>query len=106
LLAGKSASWRPFNFVSGHGLSEEVITREATPVIILDGAYSCRPELADIVDLSVLIEMSDDKQRRQRLLVREGADFMASWHNQWDAAEDYYFSQVAPRSRFDLIITI
>lgn len=80
--------------------------RKPAAVIILDGAYSCRPELADIVDLSVLIEMSDDKLRRERLLKREGQDFMTSWHLRWDAAEDHYFTQVVHRSRFDLILTI
>jgi uridine kinase len=105
LLAGLPASWHPFNFISGFGLSEELIHRKPAPIIILDGAYSCRPELADIVDLSVLIELSDDKLRRQRLLAREGHDFMASWHERWDAAEDHYFTQVVPRSMFDLVIT-
>lgn len=104
LLAGKPASWHPFNFISGIGLSKEVIECKPAPVIILDGAYSCRPELADIVDFSVLIEMSDDPLRRQRLLVREGHDFMESWHKRWDTAEDHYFTQVAHRSMFDLII--
>lgn len=106
LLAGRPTSWHPFNFISGIGLSENVIQRNPAALIILDGAYSCRPELADIVDLSVLIEMTDDNLRRQRLLAREGHDFMASWHERWDAAEDHYFTQVVPRSRFDLIITI
>ena len=106
LLAGQPASWHPFNFISGIGLSEEVIQHKPAPVIILDGAYSCRPELADIVDLSILIELSDDKLRRQRLLAREGHDFMASWHERWDAAEDHYFAQVVPRSMFDLVITV
>jgi uridine kinase len=106
LLAGKSASWHPFNFISGVGLSDAVIQCKSAPVIILDGAYSFRPELADIVDLSVLIEMSDDKLRRERLLTREGRDFMESWHQRWDTAEDHYFTKVVPRSVFDLIVTI
>jgi uridine kinase len=83
-----------------------VIQREPAALIILDGAYSCRPELADLVDFSVLIEMSDDKLRRRRLLAREGHDFMTTWHKRWDAAEDHYFTQVVPRSMFDLIITV
>lgn len=83
-----------------------MIQRNPASVIILDGAYSCRPELADIVDFSVLIEMSDDKLRRRRLLAREGHDFMTAWHKRWDAAEDHYFTQVAHCSMFDLVITI
>ena len=44
LLAGISASWHPFNFSTGIGLSEKLIRCEAAPVIVLDGAYSCRPQ--------------------------------------------------------------
>jgi uridine kinase len=105
LLAGKTASWHPFNFISGIGLSEEVIQHAPAPIIILDGAYSFRPELADIVDFSVLIEMADDQLRRERLLTREGHDFMESWHKCWDIAEDHYFTQVVPRCVFDLFLT-
>jgi uridine kinase len=106
LLAGKPASWHPFNFISGVGLSQEVISCKPAPVIILDGAYSCRPELADLVDCKVLIEVSDDTLRRQRLLAREGKDFMESWHKRWDAAENHYFTQVVPRGVFDLILIV
>ncbi len=106
LLAGRPAAWHPFNFATGIGLSSEVIQCKSAPVIILDGAYSCRPELADIVDFSVLIEMADDHLRRKRLLTREGRDFMEAWHKRWDAAEDHYFTQVASRRLFDLIVQI
>jgi uridine kinase len=74
-------------------------------VIILDGAYSARPELADIIDVSVLIEVSD-RLRRERLRVREGEAFMKKWHAMWDSAEDYYFSQVRPKESFDLVIRL
>ena len=106
LLAGRAATWHPFDFAAGVGLSNKSKQRDPAPVIILDGAYSCRPELADLVDLAVLIEMRDDKLRRRRLLVREGHDFMESWHKRWDFAEEYYFTQVVNRSRLDLIITL
>ena len=62
--------------------------------------------MADIVDISVLIEMTDDQLRRKRLLAREGMDFMDSWHKRWDAAEHYYFTKIVPRSRFDFIIDV
>jgi uridine kinase len=106
LLSGRAATWHPFDFAAGIGLSSKIEKRDTAPLIILDGAYSCRPELADLVDLAVLIEMTDDKLRRKRLLLREGHDFMESWHKRWDSAEEYYFTQVVNRSRFDLIVTL
>jgi uridine kinase len=105
LLAGRSAAWHPFDFESGVGLAAHTISREPADVIILDGVYSARPELRDIVDLTVLVEVPDDLARRHRLVGREGQTFMDSWHALWDGAEDYYFTQIRPPSSFDLVVT-
>jgi len=106
LLANKPASWHPLDFQPGSGWigwKEEFVMLEPAPVILLDGIYSARPELADLVDVAVLIE-TDDLVRRKRLVVREGQDFMQRWHQLWDAAEDYYFTHIRPRSSFDLLL--
>ena len=104
LMRGEAASWHPFDFESGHGLSDQAITRGPTPLIVLDGAYSARPELSDIIDLKVLVEVPEDGLRRTRLVTREGNSYMNDWHSRWDAAEDYYFTEVRPRASFDLVI--
>lgn len=91
LLAGRSASWRPFAWPDlGSGLSDEVVTRQPADVIILDGIYSARPELADLVGLAVFVS-APASVRHRRHDVREGGDESA-WHARWDAAEDYYFT--------------
>jgi uridine kinase len=105
LLAGRGATWHPFNFETGIGLAAHSVSCEPADVIILDGVYSARPELRDIVDLTVLVDVPDDLARRHRLVAREGQSFMDSWHALWDEAEDYYFSQIRPPSSFDLIVT-
>jgi uridine kinase len=102
LRAGRSAAYRPFDWKSWAGLSPEWVQVPLAPVVLLDGVYSGRPELADLIDLAVLIEMSDDQARRRRLVLREGAEYMASWHAIWDAAEDYYFTHVRTPEFFDL----
>lgn len=104
LLAGQPATYYPFDFKKGHGLSEQPITKGPSQVIVLDGAYSSRPELEDILDLKVLVETSDDDKRRSRLVDREGEKYMANWHKRWDPAEDYYFSKVRDRLSFDMFI--
>lgn len=104
LLAGKSASWHPFNWKTGEGLAEESIEAEPKKLVVLEGAYSSRPELQDIIDLSILVEVPDDANRRDRLINREGTEYMDNWHKRWDPAEDYYFSKVRPNSSFDMII--
>ena len=72
-------------------------------MIILDGAYSSRPELADLIDLSVLVE-APAAIRERRLTDRETPSFLRAWHDRWDPAEDYYFAQVRPRGAFDQVI--
>ncbi|HSP28368.1 MAG TPA: hypothetical protein VLN74_07450 [Ilumatobacteraceae bacterium] len=68
---------------------------------MLEGAYSCRPELHDLLDLRVLLDIPHDIRRRQ-LLGREGDSFRADWEARWSAAEDHYFSVVMPPDLFDL----
>lgn len=104
LRACRSARYHPFDFNHGVGLARHVITCSPSPVVILDGAYSGRPELADLVELAVLVELPDGLRRRW-LIAREGAAFMNAWHPLWDAAEDYYFAHICPPSRYDLVLT-
>jgi predicted GIY-YIG superfamily endonuclease/uridine kinase len=103
LRAGRAAVWHPIDWTTMMGLSPDVITCEPAPVVILDGAYSARPELSDLVDLRILVQLPD-AVRRERLRLREGADYVERWHAVWDEAEDYYFTQVRPPSSFDVVI--
>lgn len=104
LRSGRKAEWRPFNFETGVGLAAHTVSCEPAAVIVLDGAYSSRPELSSMLDLTVLVEAPNVAVRQQRLIAREGDVFMARWHTLWDAAEEYYFTQVRPRSSFDLVV--
>ena len=103
LRAGMSASWRPFDWERLEGLAPAPVTVQPAPIIILEGAYSSRPELADLIDLSILVTLPDHV-RRARLLQREGEDAMSEWHAIWDEAENDYFGRVRPPEAFDLII--
>jgi uridine kinase len=103
LLAGKPALFHPFDFESGTGLCDCAITIPPSDVVIVDGAYSSRPELADLLDLTIFVESQSDTVRRQRLTLREDAAFLATWHSIWDDAEDHYFTNIRPLSSFDLV---
>ncbi len=110
LIAGRTARWRGFDFDAGpradgtYETKTAAIELEPASVIIIDGAYSSGPQLADLVGLAVLVE-APAGERRARLAGREEARFLARWHARWDAVEDYYFSEVRPRSSFDLTVT-
>jgi uridine kinase len=110
LLAKRSARWYPFDFAAGlrpdgtYALSTHSVERQPAPVIILDGAYSAGPQLADLVDLAVLVDVPV-AERHKRLAQREGARFLQQWHAVWDDVEWYYFTQVRPKVSFDLVVS-
>lgn len=84
-------------------LSSEPIQCSATPVVLLEGAYSARPELSDLLDLRVLLDVPKEVRRAQ-LLAREGEAYRAEWERRWQSAETHYFGTVMPPSHFDLIL--
>jgi uridine kinase len=83
--------------------ADDPVTVEVAPVVILEGAYSCRPELRDLLDLTVLVTL-DDEVRRSRLLDREGDEHEPAWDARWAEAEAHYFETVVPPDRFDLVL--
>jgi uridine kinase len=103
LLAGQPISYHPYDFETGAVLAEYGKTAQPADVVILDGVYSCRPELADLVDFAILVELDNDK-RLSRLQTRESEYFLREWFKRWDEAEQYYFGQIKPASNFELVI--
>jgi uridine kinase len=109
LLAGKSARWRAVDFESGlradgtYGMQADITEREPADVILIEGAYSASPALADLVDLTILVDVPVDK-RHARLGARENREFLEKWHARWDPVERHYFREVRPRSSFDLVL--
>jgi hypothetical protein len=43
-------------------------------------------------------------ERHRRLASRDDKQFSDAWHARWDAAEDYYFTNIRPASSFDLVV--
>jgi len=97
-------SWFPYDWDADDG-SLSTIPRICQPadVVILEGAYSARPELADLLTLRVLLD-TPPLIRRQRLLEREGEQYRAEWEARWARAEEHYFETGTGVAPFDLII--
>ena len=103
------ATWHPFDWDSDDWdrdpppFTDLPTTVEAAPVVLLEGAYSCRPELHHLLDLRVLVE-APAEVRRARLVAREGGEYHADWDARWAEAEAHYFGTVMPPDRFDLVV--
>ena len=109
LRRGEPARWHAFDFASGlqadgtYGVEEKNKERNPAPVIVIEGAYSSSPALADLVDFAILIDVPL-QERHARIAAREEPAFLQQWHARWDEVEDYYFRVVRPESSFDLVI--
>lgn len=111
LLAGHTARWQTFDFAAGtrvdgtYPMRTDVVACTPAAVVLLDGLFSNRPELSDLIDLSVLVDVPI-AVRHARLVAREDAAFLAAWHARWDAAEAYYLTHVRPKTAFNLVVTL
>ncbi|HEY4346142.1 MAG TPA: AAA family ATPase [Gaiellaceae bacterium] len=104
LRRGEHATWHPYDWKADDGrLASAALSRGPARAAILEGAYSGRPELADLLDLRVLLT-APAELRRERVREREGERYRAEWEARWAAAEDCYFASVVPAERFDLVL--
>lgn len=95
-------TYHPFDWGAFDGsLSSKLTTIEPSNIIILEGVYSNRRELRDLVDYSTLIQI-DDEERFQRLMLREGQ--ISEWERQWHRGEDWYFEHDALAEKFDILL--
>ncbi len=99
LKEGKAIAYEKFDWTRGTGLVPAEVARPAR-LLLLEGVYSCRPELEDLLDLKVLVE-SPPGVRSDRRAQRPD---LAPWPDLWDAAERHYFSHIRRPDDFDLVV--
>jgi para-aminobenzoate synthetase len=111
LLQGRPARWHSFDFQSGlradgtYGMETEPRERMPARVILIEGAYSSSPKLADLVDVAILVDVPIE-ERHARLAAREDPDFLKTWHRRWDEVEAYYFEKMRPKSSFAIVVEL
>lgn len=109
LLRDGVATWYPFDWdaerwdTDDAPLKDTLVSARASALIILEGVYSCRPELQDLLDLKVLM-ITPEAVRLKQLLQREGDTDQNGWVARWSAAEDYYFGHIMPPEQFDFMV--
>jgi uridine kinase len=108
LKACRQADWYSFDFNSGlpdgtYGMEDKPKIRKPADVVLLEGAYSACPQLTDMLDLAVLVDVPV-LERQARLSKRQDEAFSEYWHEIWDEVEEYYFGEVRPRNSFELVV--
>lgn len=98
LRQGRDATYRPYDWAAHDGRLAAATTVPAGDPVIVEGVYSARPELADLLDLTVHLAVAP-AVRSARLAERADP---ADWAAFWERAEQHYFARVRPPGSFDL----
>ena len=88
LRAGKDCSYRPYD-CKQQKLAEPVAVRQRK-LIVVEGSYSCHPELWDFYDLHIFLTVSPEEQRL-RIRRRNGEKGLEIFQNKWIPLEERYF---------------
>jgi molybdopterin-guanine dinucleotide biosynthesis protein A/uridine kinase len=99
LRAGHPATFLPYDWNANDGRLAPPRIIPAAEVIILEGVYAARPELAELIDLAVYLG-ADPGLRADRYAEREADD--PEWQRFWERGERHYFSVVRPPASFDI----
>lgn len=98
-LRGKrAATFQPYDWDADDGRLAPPKTVPEADRIIVEGVYTARPELADLVDIAVYLGV-DPQTRARRYAERENDP---EWARFWERGEAYYFSAIRPPASFDL----
>ena len=101
LSRGEAIAYRPFD-CSTLSLGAPV-TIDASSLIIVEGSYSCHPDLWDYYDLHVFVDVDPDVQIA-RIVAREGATKAETFKARWIPLEEKYFSHFQIQEKCELVI--
>lgn len=72
-------------------------------IVIIEGVYSTRKELADFYDFKILVDCPREL-RLKRGIERDGEAARDIWEKIWMVAEDKYMNEHRPSERADLVV--
>jgi molybdenum cofactor guanylyltransferase len=98
LWGGQLATFQPYDWYADDGRLAPPKIIPAADVIIVEGVYAARPELADLVDVAVYLGV-DPEVRAVRYAERTDDP---DWWRFWERGEAHYFSAVRPPASFDI----
>lgn len=99
LRQGKQVVYRPFD--CGSQQLGEPLSLEKSSVTLVEGSYSCHPDLAPYYDLKVFLTVSPEEQMA-RIRIREGEAYARVFRDRWIPLEERYFTELDVEERCDL----
>jgi len=73
-------------------------------IVVIEGVYSTRPELRDLLDLAIFVDTPREKRLARMLARGQNAQALHQWIDRWMAAEDWYMRHIAPQHSADLVV--
>lgn len=101
LRSGRPVRYRPFDCRSMR--LREAVSVTPTPVVLIEGSYSCHPLFRDFYDLRVFLTV-DPETQAARILRRNGAEKAALFASRWIPMEERYFQAFSVRERCDYVL--
>ncbi|MBQ6508809.1 MAG: hypothetical protein IJI07_04975 [Flexilinea sp.] len=102
LREGKPVSYRRFD--CGTFTFEPARLIETAEIAIVEGSYALHPQLRDLYDLRIFMDIDPEEQMR-RILKRNGPEVAERFRTRWIPLEEAYFEGCSVRKAADLIIT-
>ncbi|MFF3448770.1 uridine kinase [Streptomyces sp. NPDC002667] len=103
LATGHDAYYRRYDWPTGALVTDELCAVTRDGIVLVEGVYTARPELADHYDLVVYVDTPADESMR-RLRARGDDHGPLDWEARWRLAEEHYVSTTRPRERADLVV--
>lgn len=103
LRRGEPVNYRRFDCrTMTLGAAQQIVPEN---LIIVEGAYSMHPELAEYYDLSVFLQITPALQR-QRILCRNGPEQAQPFFDKWIPLENAYFQETNITKRCDITLPV
>lgn len=101
LRRGEEFSYRAFDCKTG-SFSEPITVRPAA-LTVLEGSYSCCPELWEYCGLHIFLTVDPDEQLR-RIARRNGTAALSAFRDKWIPLEERYFSELKIAERCNMVL--
>lgn len=104
LTSGTAGQYQRYDWPAGTLAAGELHHAPRSGVVIVEGVYTARPELAGYYDLTVWVDTP--REICMRRLDERGDDHgPGNWSERWRAAEEHYLAVTRPAGRLDLTVT-
>ena len=82
----------------------ETVHIAKSPLIVIEGAYSCHPYFGDIYDIRVFMDV-DPAEQQKRILTRNGPEMLPRFISEWIPKEELYFKTFRIKEKCSICLT-